>query len=61
MAVLKKYAQDKPKQILMNFKVTSEERARIIANAVKYTNGNITAWLRYAAIDTVPPKKDLAK
>ena len=44
---------------LMNFKVTDEERALMQAKADKYTNGNVSDWLRYAGTKLDPKKCDL--
>ncbi len=48
-----------PKKQLVNFKVTSKEMKLIQNNADKYAGGNYSAWLRHAAINYKPAKKDL--
>lgn len=47
------------KSILKNVKLTEEESALIQENANKYANGNFSEWVRYAAIQLKPKKKDL--
>lgn len=49
------------KQKLINFKCTDEELAVIKAKAEKYANGNLSEWIRYAAIELEPRSKDLVK
>jgi formylmethanofuran dehydrogenase subunit E len=47
------------KTILKNVKLTEEESALIQENANKYANGNFSEWVRYAAIQLKPKKKDI--
>ncbi len=52
-----------PKEIdwhLINFKVTVAEKKKIVALAKKYAGGNVSLWLRYAAMNCKPRKIDLA-
>ncbi len=44
----------KDKNRIINVKVTEKERKAIIALAAKYTDGNVSSWLRYAAIHHKP-------
>lgn len=34
----------------VNFKVSLADKKRLHAQAEKYTNGNLSAWLRYAGV-----------
>ncbi len=45
---------------LLNVKTTSWERDRIIALANEFANGNTSEWIRYAALNFRPRKRDLA-
>lgn len=45
---------------LVNFKIKKDEKKAIMAKAKKYAGGNLSFWLRYAALHFVPSKKDLA-
>lgn len=45
--------------ILINFKLTLAEKKVLLEKAKKYARGNLSLWLRYAAINHQPPKKDL--
>lgn len=58
---LKSCVKKKPKLILINLKVTSEELQLIRQKAKAFTKGNSSAWVRYAATQLSPRKKDLVK
>lgn len=45
---------------LFNLKLTPEQKRALQAKADKYTNGNLSLWLRYAGAMYVPSKKELA-
>lgn len=45
---------------LLNLKVTDKDRRKLNAQAKKYTNGNISAWLRLAGSAFKPAKRLLA-
>lgn len=49
------------RSILRNVKVTPEEEIQIQENADKYADGNFSEWVRYAAINLKPKKRDLQK
>lgn len=42
---------------LLNFKISPRDRKRLIANAKKFENGNLSAWIRRAGINYKVPKK----
>lgn len=42
---------------LLNLKVDGKDRKKLLEMADKYANGNVSAWLRYAGSNHVPPKK----
>lgn len=56
---MKLKSQNKEKRTLINVLVTKEERAAIEARAKRFAKGNVSAWVRYAAGQMTPPKKDL--
>ncbi len=58
MAVLKTAAR-KPEKLMVNFSATEAEKKAIQALADKYADGNLSAWLRYAALHCKPAKGDL--
>jgi len=41
---------------LLNLKISSKDRRRLVAMAKKYAGGNLSAWLRFAGAHYVPPK-----
>jgi len=43
----------------INFKVNENELMKIRENAKKYTEGNISRWIRYAAIKLEPKSEDI--
>jgi hypothetical protein len=59
--VLKSCVKKKPKKTLINLKVTDVELRLIKDKAKKYTNGNISAWMRYASSQLNPKKKDVTE
>lgn len=38
---------------LVNFKVSLKDLRKIKRNAKKYTEGNMSAWIRYAAMNCI--------
>lgn len=54
-----KILKKKSKEPLANFSCPEETRKAIQAKADLYTDGNFSAWVRYATINMVPPKSDL--
>lgn len=44
---------------MMNVKLTEDEFSRIFSNARKFAGGNISAWVRYAAMNLAPKQGDL--
>lgn len=55
-----KAAKKKPKLKLINLKVSPDDIKAIRAKAKKFTNGNISSWIRYAATQLTPKKKDVS-
>lgn len=47
----------KRKKSLFNFVVNREERREIKRKAKQYTNGNASAWVKYASLKHVVPAK----
>lgn len=47
----------KKKKKLHPFKCSDETWQVIKEKADKYANGNVSAWLRWAAVNAPPPKK----
>lgn len=41
---------------LLNLKVSGKDRKVLNAKAKKHAGGNLSAWLRYAGSNYVPPK-----
>lgn len=46
--VLKSLAKET--KILVNFELTESEKKRMLDKALRYANGNLSEWIRYAAI-----------
>lgn len=46
---------------IWNVRLTESERKIIDEKALLYTDGNASAWVRYAAINLKPLKKDIEK
>lgn len=44
----------KEKLTLINIKVSEKDRKRLMIQAKRYAEGNLSAWLRYAGINYVP-------
>lgn len=57
MAILK--SLDKEKRKLRNVLADTAEWASIKKNAKKYANGNVSGWIREAAMNYVPKKSEL--
>lgn len=53
----KKSKPKKEKLPVINLKITSADRKAILANAKRYAKGNLSAWLRAAGLEYIPPKK----
>jgi len=49
----------RPKTILMNLKISEEDLLAIKVKANYYTKGNVSMWMRYAALNHRPKKADL--
>lgn len=49
------------RKILLPCRVNSEEMRSVLAKATLYTDGNVSEFVRYAAINFQPAKKDFAK
>lgn len=54
---LKKPKKETP--TLVNFKIRKDDLKLVIGKADKYAAGNISRWIRHAAINHVPKRKDL--
>ena len=46
-------------KVLVNFRVTKDELEEIKSLAKKYAGGNMTAWLKYTAINYKPKKSEV--
>lgn len=46
----------KPMYVLVNFKITESDRRAFMKSARRFTNGNLSAWLRYAASQFKPSR-----
>ena len=57
--MLKKLIRDPLK--LKNFKCTQSDFDKILKKAYKHTEGNVSAWLRYAALNHKPPRYEVTK
>lgn len=53
--------QDPKKEILIQFKVNQTELRAIKANAAEWSDGNMSGWIRYAAICLKPKRNHLTK
>lgn len=49
------------RDIRVNARVNTREMAVIMSWAIKYTKGDLSGWIRYAALNFKPGKKDLVK
>lgn len=58
MSILKEVNKNK-RIINLNLKLAQWELDEIKKNAEKYAGGNLSAWVRYAAMKTKPAKKEL--
>lgn len=63
MKQLKKEKKVNPhaRKIIVPFKVNSEEMRKLLARAHGFTKGNLSQFVRYAALHFVPAKKDFEK
>ena len=55
-----KLKEEEKKTRVMVIKVAENEYSQISKNAQQYTNGNISRWIRYAAIKLSPKQEDFA-
>ena len=46
---------------VINFKISDDERKVLKQKALQYTGGNVSEWLRYAAMNHVPKPSELDK
>lgn len=60
-SIVKRKVSKVPPRILLNVKVSEEEREAIESKAKQFTRGNISAWLRYSGVKCQPRKKDVTK
>lgn len=49
------------RKIVLPIKVNSEEMRKILLHAGAFTKGNVSAWVRYAALNFKPAKGDFQK
>lgn len=50
----------KPKKInMVNVKFSDQEKDLLKKKAKQYTGGNVSEWIRYAALRLNPPQSDL--
>jgi hypothetical protein len=63
MSKLKKNKKQNPyaRKITVPFKVNADEMRAILSNAHTFTKGNVSEWVRYAAMNCKPAKGDLEK
>lgn len=63
MKKLKKIKKPNPyvRAIILTVRVNAQEMQTVLARAHGFTEGNIGEWIRYAALNFVPAKKDLQK
>jgi hypothetical protein len=47
------------KNKVRNFKATDSQMKKIVRNAKKFANGNLSAWLRHAASNYKPKKSEM--
>jgi hypothetical protein len=50
----------KDELVVVNIKMTEEQRDKLILIACKYTRGNLSAWLRHAGLRYTPVKRRTA-
>lgn len=51
----------KVERILLTFKVSKSELKAIKSKAARYSDGNISAWLRYVSMKYTPEISELTK
>jgi hypothetical protein len=56
-SMLKKMVKQELKPI--NFKCADSDREKIVEKAKEFTKGNVSEWIRHAAMNYSPPKRDL--
>jgi hypothetical protein len=49
------------RKIIQTARFNADEMKTVLANAHTYTQGNVSEWLRYAALHFKPGKGDLQK
>ena len=59
MTTLKKIVDEKRKNFTM--RMSPEEAREVQEKADTYTGGNVSQWLRYAAVNHVPKKSELVR
>jgi len=58
MSIIKnKYMKKNEPTQLINIRCTESELIKMRENALKYTNGNLSAWIRYSSIELKAMKK----
>lgn len=56
--MLKKLVKEELRPV--NFKIAPSEYEKLEEKAKQYTNGNVSEWIRYAALNHKPSKSELA-
>lgn len=56
----RKQAPESEEVTLINFKTTKGEKKALQTKANKFADGNLSFWLRYAALNHTPKKTDIA-
>jgi len=62
MPVLKPTRPPNPtRPIVLTFKVSAQEMQALLARAHGFTKGNLSEWIRFAALKLKPRKEDFEK
>jgi len=63
MSNLKSIKKPNPyaRKIVVPFKVNADEMRELLKKAHQYTKGNISEWVRFAALNFKPKKEDFEK
>ena len=58
---LKKREVEEGEKVIKTYRATKRQLKKLQELANQYTNGNVTAWLLYCALNYKPKKKELEK
>lgn len=61
MKLVLKALAEKQKPILVTFKVSKAEQEKMRENAEKWAAGNLSEWIRYAAMELEPKTEHLVE